>query len=70
MAVMHDVRKQIMSRGRVTKFFNVKSNEKDSTKQQEFYRSVNEKEDIFHIKINILGSNLKQVLWMRSFSQK
>jgi hypothetical protein len=54
-----------MSSGRPIKFLTLKSKEKDSTKQQEFYQGVNEKEDMVHVKINILGSNLKQVLWMR-----
>jgi hypothetical protein len=62
--IIEEVSRQIMSSGRAIKFLTLKSKEKDSTNQREFYQGVNEKEGMFHVKINILGSNLKQVLWM------
>lgn len=50
---------------RIIRILHLKPNEKDSTNRMQFYTVVIEKEDLVHIKINILGSNLKQVLWMR-----
>ena len=55
---------EVTSRQRTTRdreicFLHPKPKENNSTNQQSFYRVVNEKEGMFHIKINILGSNLK-----------
>jgi hypothetical protein len=67
---MDEISKQIITRGRDIRFFMLKLKEKDSANRREFYKGVNELGDLVHIKINILGSNLKQVLWMRRLWQK
>jgi hypothetical protein len=48
-----------MITGRAIMFLCRKLKEKASGNQQEFYRGVNEKEGLVHVKINNLGSNLK-----------
>jgi hypothetical protein len=59
------INRQWKNKMRIIRILHLKPNEKDSTNRKQFYTVVIEKEDLVHIKINILGSNLKQVLWMR-----